>query len=391
MKTCLPIRASAILIYLICADIVFAHSDSHLQEDVDALNGFLAADANVRSLHGANPWPVPMPVLGVSGADQRGWLFGDSSLGWHANWTHGISTSIVTAYDDEDHSWHIDETNLKYTQNRDGYRLQTTVGRMSPEFSQAGLPQWGLTSLYNQAVIGHDHWHDDGLEGSLYSNSFNSFAGIYSGRGYPGGASQTGIGMLAAGVTWQISHLLLGLNGTHVSDFNRVLSTTGDGHSHSHGSNVNGCGMTIDCVLGDADLVWLDAHWKRSAYALFVSMANRSERGSVQSRLGEQAYRGDVNGLALQADWQMHPAWRLGLRQEWLRIANNLSGPNSAAVARLYGLENADGNPSRSGVRIAWKFNQQHQFAFDAYRETATTQSSWLWLAQWQMHLDYRY
>ena len=392
MKTSSPIRALATLACILCADIALAHGNMYQELESESLSGTLAADLNMRSLHGDNPWPTPMPVLGISGADQRGWLFGESSVGWHANWLHGLSTDLVIGYEDEDHRWHIDEANLKYSVPREDFHLQATAGRLSPAFSHAGLPPWGLTNLFNQAVIGHDHWHDDGVEGSVYGNSLSGFGGIYSGRGYPGGASQSGSGMLAAGMVWQTAPLRLVLNGAHVSDFNRVLSTVGDGHNHTHGSSVSGCGVSVDCVLGNADLLWIDARWKHgTSFEFFASLASRREHGSVQSVLGEQAYRGDVNGLALQADWQMYPQWQLGLRQEWLRIANDLSGPNSAAVARVFGLDNAESNPSRSGVRIAWNINRQHQFAIDAYRDMTTSQSSWLWLAQWQMHLDYRY
>lgn len=394
MKTCSPIRVLAILTLLARSEFVAAHGNdpaSGLAEGASPSGG-IYLDANVRTLHGDQPWPSAMPVLGVSGSDQRGWLFGDSSIGWQANWYKGVASQLSLAYDDDSHRWEWDNVNVSYIQDSRAGSVKAKLGRLSPMFSESGLPAWGVTNLFNQAMTAHDHWHDDGLEVSIANGQWQGFGGLYSGMGYPGGNVSGGVGLQALGFIWLQQGMRVQASYAHIRDFSRSLSSSGDGHDHSHGAAASsGCGVSQDCVAGTADAVWLDAKWGEGRLTLLGSLASRRERGQVQARLGEQSYRGDLNGAAIQADWLFRNSWTLGLRQEWLSIANELVGPNSALIARQYNLDNANSTPWRAGVRLAWQLGRQQQLAADIYRNEVGKQADWLWLLQWRWHLDWHY
>ncbi|PHV11053.1 hypothetical protein [Chitinimonas sp. BJB300] len=385
MRTCLPIHVLAILASLSA----FAHDgDTHGEAENTVAKAtpshHVRASINVRHLDAPNTWPTALPLPGIGFEQPRGMLYGDSSLAWQATWLPWLQTEISTAYDDNSKRFETDHVTLglQYRTAND-QKIALSLGRQSPLDTQ---PAWALPTLRDTALIGHDHWHDDGAKLTVQQGAWQGTLGAYSGRGYPGAKSANTIGAWLSGIQWRQGHWALQADIGYLPKLERITQADNHaGHSHSHSG---GCGIDRDCLRGHGWLGLMKAGWQQGAIYLTAEAGKRRENGEIAGQLGIATYQGDTTNLALEAGWHWTDTTTLAARHEQLALHHQLKGPGANTLATQAGIANSEYRPQRNGLRLNWQATATHSFAVEAWQDRTQTGHQNLFLTQWRYAFD---
>jgi len=207
---------------------------------------------------------------------------------------------------------------------------------------------------------------DDGIQVSFIAPTEQFLevgSEIFKGNKFPGAGDHDGIGAWTVfaniggdiGIehSWQagISHWQ--------SD---VEERSSAGHSHAHDGEEEA--MEIPSFSGSSKInsAYLVYKWapngnnKNRNLKLQFEYFDRRENGDIQMLendlvVEESTYDGHQNGWYAQAIYQFRPAWRVGLRYDWLDSNNRGSDQDIITEA---GLDNEGINPQRYSAMLEW-------------------------------------
>lgn len=330
-------------------------------------------------------WRLPGFLTGGEiGPGSRGFSLGESELALTAHIDPAFYGALYLAASDEGVS--VEEAYAQTTALPAGFTLKmgrflSGLGYLNEQHAHA----WTFVDapLAYQAFLGGQR-RDDGVQLRWLAPTelfLELGAEVGSGREFPGAEStRNGAG------AWSL--------------FGHAGGDVGANHSWRAGVSllqaqprerastvVDASGATVTDAFSGRSRTWaLDAVWKwapegngaRRQLTLQGEWLRRSERGTllhdvdgVAGSANTDAYRSTQSGGYLQAAWRWHPAWQVGLRQDWLRVGRVDAGSNTAAM------ESTTANPSRSSLLLDWSpshFSRVRlQFAQDRSRSAASS------------------
>jgi len=307
-------------------------------------------------------WRLPGFLTGGDvGPGSRGFSLGESELALTANIDPAFYGALYLAASDAGVS--VEEAYAQTTALPDGFTLKmgrflSGLGYLNEQHAHA----WTFVDapLAYQAFLGGQR-REDGLQLRWLAPTdlfLELGAEVGSGRTYPGAdTARNGAG------AWSLFGHTGGDVGANHS-WRAGLSLLQAQPRGRASTGVDASGTTVTDAFSGRSRTWgVDAVWKwapdgngaRRQLTLQGEWLRRSERGTlthdVDGTAGSantDAYRSTQSGGYLQAAWRWHPAWQVGLRQDWLRVGHTDAGSNTAA------LEATRGNPSRSSLLLDW-------------------------------------
>lgn len=317
-------------------------------------------------------------LQGDAGMDRRNGQLehGTLSAGWRLTPAFGAHVAVGKHGTDPHH------TEAAWLQWQDGERWSLGVGRRRPSLGPvvggAGhFDRFGLLPLAKQGTLGHD-WIDDGLEGTWRTAAADAEvrldAGVWRGRSWPGGGQGPATLALHAGVVrgdWTLDAFW-----AHLRPEGRGTRTSGAGAGHSHSAPVCDAALTqVACFTGKAQVAGASARWLSHDWPLEVTGALlwHRDRGSLESRNGLAAYRGDTAGGWLDLVWTPQADWEAGVRLERLSSRQRLEGAGASLLAAETGLT-AYRPANRAALMLGWLPSRQFALRLEAGTESAAGQ-----------------
>lgn len=379
MRICLPIRASLILISLLSLEAAAHEDEAHYDEvhETEAVaqalpEHTLSLALRLRHLGAPETWPPAWALPGRGRAANRDLSFEESGLSWRARWTPWLYSELSWLRDHDD-KMAVDEAVLGLREAN----WQAQAGRFTV---LARDSQWALPSLFAEALNGHDHWHDEGVQVAWRDPDRSLSLAAIRGQGYPGAdKAQTG---WMLGATQRLAGQQVSLDLGMLPKLARETSgTTHAGHDHG----PSRCGEEQDCLKGRASLARLQWQWQQGSLSGRLMGGWRRESGNVSGPLGEADYRGDTRSVQGELAWQWRPALSLAGRYEALALQHRLQGAGAVILANNAGLTQSATRVQRLG--LAWQYRPAGwgDWSLETWREHAQGQAAQtLWLAQWR-------
>ena len=335
----------------------------------------------------------PLPPNSEIGPGQRGFSLTESELGIYANVDPYFYGSLNFAIHPDDTA-SVEEGFIQTTALSDGFTIKagrffSGIGYLNEQHAHT----WDFVDapLAYQAFLG-GQLGDDGVQ-VRWLAPLDTFlelgAELGRGRNYPGSNRDVN----GAGATTVFGHLggdvgvsnswSAGLSMLATSPRDQLLDAT-----NSAGTGVTNA-FSGDTRLWIADLVWKYAPNGNPYYTNFKLqgeyLRRRQDGGLVYDTTGVAtpgAYTATQSGWYLQAVYQFHPYWRVGVRTEKLDYGSVDFGANNASLA-LPGYD-----PTRNSVMVDYNLSEfsriRLQYARDKARADQTDNQVFV---QYQMSL----
>lgn len=317
-------------------------------------------------------------LQGDAGMDRRNGRLehGTLSAGWRLTPSFGAHVAVGKHGADPHH------TEAAWVQWQDGARWSLGAGRRRPSLGlvigAAGhFDRFGLLPLAKQGTLGHD-WIDDGVEagwrGMAADADVRLDAGVWRGRSWPAGGDGPAALAVHAGAVrgdWTLDAFW-----AYTRPEGRGTRTSGAGGGHTHSAPVCDAALVqVACFTGKAQVAGASARWLSHDWPLEVTGALlwHRDRGSLESRNGLAAYRGDTAGGWLDLVWTPQAAWEAGLRLERLSSRQRLEGAGASLLAAETGLT-AYRPANRAALMLGWVPNRQVAIRLEAGTESAAGQ-----------------
>lgn len=314
---------------------------------------------DIRRLNIDSATSASLPLAGVAPLRQDEWLYGRSGFGVRGRGTlyqQQFDAEAAWAYSDQEQKLLADHIRLGWQIQP---QLRLDLGRMNPLPAEQPAA-WPVADLLMQGLLGDDHWHADGAMLQYGTTAQRLRVGAFRAPAYRGGQGQdtanVALWSLGANTTYRDINISAGL--LHVPDL--IRESTRDNSDvplpHTHDTDIAACGRSLNCVDGNANLVWLGSRWQptESAFSLAGYAMWRQERGALNGVNGLVDYQGDLYGGLVDVGYAWTDRLSSTLRAETLSIQHEIKGLNARVVARDAGLLDNDVTPKRFGVLFSY-------------------------------------
>ena len=316
--------------------------------------------------------------LGDTPADQRGWALEHGTLGAGVRLTPLLGASVVVGKHGNERA----HTEAAWVEARPSANSEFTLGGgrngipLGPVMGNAGhLDHYGQMPLIKRAAFNGD-WIEDGVNLSWRPHLEGAFewlqgidAGVWRARRFPGSENAAWAPTVHARAAWTDWEADAFYTRLEPQGRGAYVQRSNSGHIHT-APQCSASLRDITCFDGTVDLLGVSASWATPLQGVRLTAAGvvRNERGNLYSQNGDTRYKGRASGGWLEALWQPTAQWDVGVRQEWLRNSNSVSGPGAALVAADASLLPND--PSRRfTAMLGWRPFAGWLLAVEAGRE----------------------
>ncbi len=335
----------------------------------------------------------PVPPNTDIGPGQRGFSLAESELGIYANVDPYFYGGINFAMH-PDNTGSVEEAFIQTTALSHGItvkfgRFFSGIGYVNEQHAHV----WDFVDapLAYQAFLG-GQYGDDGVQARWLAplNTFLEFgAELGRGRNFPGSDRDVN----GAGAYSAFAHASNDVGVSHSWRAGLSLLATASRAQQLNAIDVTGTGVT-NAFSGDSRLWIADFVWKyapngnasRTNLKLQGEYLRRQQDGNLVYDINSVAtpgrYSATQSGWYLQAIYQFHPYWRVGVRAEQLGSGNVDFGANNVNLAR------APYDPTKYSIMVDYNLSEfsrfRLQFARDRAREDLSDRQVFL---QYQMSL----
>jgi hypothetical protein len=319
----------------------------------------------------------PMPTDVEIGPGFRGFSLTESELGIYANidpyFYGGLNLALAA-----DNTVSVEEAFIQTTALSNGFTLKagryfSGIGYLNNQHAHT----WDFIDapLAYQVFLG-GQYGDDGVQLRWLAplNTFLELGGeLGRGREYPGSnrdSNNAGMGSLFVHVGGDlgVSHSWrTGLSVLTTSPHDQQVSTI------NSGGNAVTNSFSGDVQLWIADFVWKYAPNGNPVYTNFKLQGEylwRHQDGDLIYNVGGSANPGNFTstqaGWYLQAVYQFHPYWRVGVRSERLDSGNMDYGANSANLA------SSGYNPTKNSLMLDYNLSEFSRIRVQLARDHAS-------------------